>query len=82
MNNILSEKVDNLRNRHFKINRTWKTGSLSLRLATRADISMKVIEVMRSKKSLVTKLKKNINATYSYDCVNRKCFVFGNIANN
>ena len=82
LNNIITEKVDNLRNRRFIINRLWKKGSLSQRLATRANSLIKVIEVMRTKKSLVTKLKKTISATYSYDCVNRRCFVCGNIAGN
>ena len=67
------EKVDNLRNRQFNIYRKWKAGTIALRLATRANSSMKVIELMRSKKSFVTKLKKNIGATYSYDCINRNC---------
>ena len=82
LNVLLTEKLDNLRNRRFNINRKWKKGSVSLRLATRANTSMKFIEVMKTKKSLVTKIKKNINATYTYDCVNRNCFVCGNIANN
>ena len=54
LSDILTEKDDNLRNRRFNINRKWKTGSLALRLAKRAYKSMKV---MRSKKSLSTKLK-------------------------
>jgi len=82
LNDILTEKFDNLRNRRFVINRKWKKGSISLRLATRANSSIKVIEGIKTKKSLVTKLKKNINATYTYNCINRNCFICGNRANN
>ena len=82
LNNLLTEKIDNLRNRRFVINRKWKKGSVSLRLATRANSSMKVIEAVKSKKSLVTKLKKITIATYTYNCVNRNCFVCGNRVNN
>ena len=43
---------------------------------------MKVIEAVKSKKSLVTKLKKITYATYTYNCVNRNCFICGNRVNN
>jgi len=77
LNNIITEKQDNLRGRRFNINRSWKKGSISERLAARANKSIKLIESCTSKKSLTNKLRKDIFNNYTFNCRQRNCYICG-----
>jgi len=75
---ILSERQDNLRGRRFNYQRNWKSGSISKRIAIRANSSINELSLIRTKSSLTKKIKKQIINSYSYFCRQRNCFVCGN----
>jgi len=52
LNGILSERHDNLRGRRFNLNRNWKSGSISKRIANRANLSISELAVFRTKITL------------------------------
>ena len=72
---IISERVDNLRGRRFNINRNYKTGNISYRLAKRANNFISIISPPKTKKSLAKKLRKEILSSYVYNCRQRNCFI-------
>ena len=75
---IVTERRDNLRGRHFNINRNCKKGSISERLTTRANKSINSIALSKTKQSLVNKLKKEISNSYLFTCAQRNCYICGN----
>jgi hypothetical protein len=52
LGNILMEKRDNLRGRRFVIDRKWKLGSISHRLASRADKEINSVMQFNTKMTL------------------------------
>jgi hypothetical protein len=78
LKNIVSERVDNLRGRRFNVSRLWKVGSISARLAARANKSITLIGSCATKKTLTKRVKKSINNNYTFICRQRNCFICGN----
>ena len=78
LNQLLIEKVNNLRHRRFHIGRTWKDGSISHRLAKRANLAINQIANARTKSTLVNRSKKEITSSYAFICRQRNCFICGN----
>ncbi len=76
---IIDERHDNLRGRRFNINRNWKTGNISYRLATRAGQTINYLTNFRTKQTLIKNLKKDIIRSYSFNCRLRNCYVCGNM---
>ena len=58
LNNIITKRVDRLRGRRFNINRNYKTGNISYRLAKKANNCNNVIKPLKSRHSLVKKNSK------------------------
>ena len=77
LSNIIEERNDNrLRNRQFVRDHRWQQDSIAYRLATRATKEIKEIEIAKSKKGLVKKLKqKAFLIDYNTDCRIRNCFI-------
>jgi len=78
--NVLNERTDErLRNRKFIRDVNWKTDSISYRIATRANNSIKDIEIARSKRGLKNKIKNTCLLTeYNRPCTIRNCFICSN----
>jgi len=74
---IIEERPGNrLRNRQFVREHRWHQDSISYRLATRATKEIKDIEIAKSKKGLVKKLKKKaFLIDYNTNCRVRNCFI-------
>ena len=53
----MSERVDNLRGRRFNVSRLWKVGSISARLAAKANKSITLIGTCATKNLLLKELK-------------------------
>jgi len=60
LNGILSERHDNLRGRRFNLNRNWKSGSISKRIANRANLSISELAIFRTKITLTKNIKQKI----------------------
>jgi hypothetical protein len=77
---ILEEKpnLNNLRGRRFFVSTAWKNGTISLRIAKRANLSFVSITSAKSKLSLMNKIKKDIISNYKFHCRQRRCFICGN----
>ncbi len=61
LKDLITERQERLlRNRQFIRNRTWKSDSIADRLAKRANIEIKNIEIARSKKGLAKKYRNTI----------------------
>jgi len=56
--NIITERVDHLHGCRFNINRNFKTGNISYRLAKRANNCIHVISPLKSRHTLVKKTQK------------------------
>jgi len=78
LRNLLVEKQDNLRGRRFVIDRKWKSGSISHRLATRANNEITSLVQYKTKQTLTKHKKIEVNLSYSFVCRLRNCFVCGN----
>jgi hypothetical protein len=76
--NIIEEKSDNLRGRRFKISRHCKNNSIEYRLANRANVMINTISPIKTKKSLIQKLRKSTLDSYSFNCRRRNCFICRN----
>ncbi len=81
LNHLLIIKQDNLRGTRFVIDRTWKLGSISHRLATRANRELNSIKQYNTKMTLTKHKKQEINRSYSFVCRTRNCFICGTRAN-
>jgi len=81
LKNIIVEKQDNLRGRHFNFIRAWKDGSVAKRIATRTNNEMNHLSTFNTKSTLVKNLKKKIIFSYLFNCRQRNCYICGNRAN-
>jgi len=73
---IIVERNNNLRNRNFLRERSWKQDSIAYRLATRATKEIKEIEIAKSKKGLAKKYRnKCFLIEYVTPCRVRNCFI-------
>ena len=75
LKDIITERIDHLRGRRFNINRNFKTGNISYRLAKKANKDISIITQLKTKHSLAKKLKKDILSSYVYNCRQRNCFI-------
>jgi len=75
LKDLITERHDRvLRNRQFIRNRTWKSDSISDRLAKRANTEIKNIDIARSKKGLAKKYRNTIILIeYVAPCRVRNC---------
>ena len=78
LKDLITERLDNLRNRRFNIARNSKVGSISARLTKRANLSMNTISQFKTKHTLIKNLKKDTLSSYNYNCRNRTCFICRN----
>jgi hypothetical protein len=83
LNSIIEERHDNrLRNRQFVRNHTWSQDSIAYRLSTRASKEIKDIEIAKSKKGLVKKLRnKTFLVDYNSNCRIRNCYICNQVQN-
>ncbi len=73
---IIVERNNNLRNRNFHRDRSWKPDSLAYRLATQATKEIKEIETAKSKTGLAKKYRnKCFLIEYVTPCRVRNCFI-------
>jgi len=73
---LLKEKQDNLRGRRFERHNRIGPRSINARLAKRAENSIEIVKNLKTKKSVVSHLKKKIiEENYTFICRNRACFI-------
>ncbi len=73
---LLSERIDNLRNRRFNRPRNSPTNSIETRLSQRATSSISALSKFKTKRTLARNLKKNIIGTkYQFRCRRRGCYI-------
>jgi len=83
LSSIIEERHDNrLRNRQFVRNHNWSQDSIAYRLSTRASKEIKEIEIAKSKKGLVKKLRnKAFLIDYNSNCRIRNCYICNQVQN-
>ncbi len=76
LSNIIIEKHDNLRGTRFENLITNKKNSIKSHLVSQANKELEDISKHKTKKALITAIKKRIFDTkYVFQCTNRNCYI-------
>ena len=76
LSDLIKEKTDNLRGRRFEKYRNSKSTSINFRLANRAQKEIHTLSNSKTKKGLITSLRKPIfEEKYSFTCTRRNCYI-------
>ena len=76
LENILIEKIDQLRGRRFVKYTRAKQESINFRLASRADKVITKVSDLTSKRSVTTHARNELfNTKYNFSCTTRNCFI-------